>query len=232
QRFWLVVHARSEIDLLAAEFVAPGGRAGHEGLLRIQGQPVRGRPAILRARTSGPERMKAPSFLLLSLDGRPLQHVDLPRVDEDEFAGQIDLPAVPFRVAVAETDAGYQRVRRGLFHAELVEVRPDPADTIPAGEETALVYTIRNHGPAARFRIQATFGSRILDRVEPAVIEIPPGGEEAVTLRLTPLASESGQTLRLIVLATSEGTALPTSNSSVRELRVGQALAGPRPHLH
>ncbi|HXW07340.1 MAG TPA: hypothetical protein VD833_19040, partial [Vicinamibacterales bacterium] len=46
QRFWLVVHARSEIDLLAAEFVAPGGRAGHEGLLRIQGQPVRGRPAI------------------------------------------------------------------------------------------------------------------------------------------------------------------------------------------
>ena len=39
-RFWLEAQAQSDIFFVAVEFVKEGGRPGHEGLLRIQGQTL------------------------------------------------------------------------------------------------------------------------------------------------------------------------------------------------
>jgi hypothetical protein len=47
-RFWLEAQAQSDIHFVAAEFVKMGGRPGHEGLFRIQGEPVAGSPATLQ----------------------------------------------------------------------------------------------------------------------------------------------------------------------------------------
>ena len=65
-RFWLVVYGRTNVDLLSADFVRPGGRPGHEGLFEINGQPIAGRPATLRVRLSAPDG-NAPEFRLISV---------------------------------------------------------------------------------------------------------------------------------------------------------------------
>jgi von Willebrand factor A domain-containing protein 7 len=46
-RYWLEAQAQSDIHFISAEFVREGGRPAHEGLFRIQGQPVTGIPAVL-----------------------------------------------------------------------------------------------------------------------------------------------------------------------------------------
>src|SRR6185437_6183363 len=47
--FWLEAQAQSDIYLISSEFVRLGGRPGHEGLFKIQGQPLMGEPATMRA---------------------------------------------------------------------------------------------------------------------------------------------------------------------------------------
>jgi hypothetical protein len=122
QRFWLAARARTELGLVAVEFVRPGGRPGHEGWFEIHGQPIAGRPAMLRVRVSEPQP-DAPEFQLISPQGQPIQVVKLERLDDEEFLGRLDLPAVPFRVMVNGRDGlgvPYQRLSTHLFHAELV----------------------------------------------------------------------------------------------------------------
>src|SRR4051794_6895108 len=50
--FWLEAQVQSDIYFIKAEFVEVGGRPGHEGLFRIQGQPIAGRPATLQVSIS------------------------------------------------------------------------------------------------------------------------------------------------------------------------------------
>jgi hypothetical protein len=68
-RFWLVAHARSELDIISAGFVRVGGRPGHEGLMKISGRPPAASPATLRVNvsTSGARSVE---FYLMSMDGR------------------------------------------------------------------------------------------------------------------------------------------------------------------
>src|SRR5207253_1399824 len=47
-RYWVEVQAQSDIYFLGVEFVKKGGRPGHGGLFRIEGQPVAGTPATLQ----------------------------------------------------------------------------------------------------------------------------------------------------------------------------------------
>ena len=68
-RFWLVAHARSAREVRSAEVGRRGGRPGHEGLFRIAGAPIAGRPAMLRVRLSEPEERR-PVFELFSAKGR------------------------------------------------------------------------------------------------------------------------------------------------------------------
>src|SRR3569833_2372217 len=57
--FWLEAQAQSDIYLLKAEFVEVGGRVAHEGLFRIQGQPIAGRPATLQVSLSATQTRTA-----------------------------------------------------------------------------------------------------------------------------------------------------------------------------
>src|SRR5215510_866814 len=51
--YWLQAQAQSDIHIISAEFVRSGGRPGHEGFFRIQGQPLTGSAATLRVSLSG-----------------------------------------------------------------------------------------------------------------------------------------------------------------------------------
>ena len=123
-RFWLSVHAKSGLSLSAAEFVERDDFAS-DRLVRIQGEPIAGRPATLRVHVSS--AIGNPTFQLISLDAQPLQAIDLQSTDGREFSGAVTLPTEPFRVVVNGRDPSGSQVQRiwpGLFHGEAVEVVP------------------------------------------------------------------------------------------------------------
>lgn len=74
-RFWVQAGARSEIFLTGVQFVAEGGRPGHEGMFRIAGQPLAGRPATLETNLSGPA--KNARFELISEEGDAIKRVEM-----------------------------------------------------------------------------------------------------------------------------------------------------------
>jgi hypothetical protein len=224
-QFWFVVHGRSDVDLLGAEFVRPGGRPAHEGWFRIQGQPIAGRPATLRVNVSDLEP-ETPQFVLFSAEGQLLHRVELARVGPDEYVGPIELPAVPFRVAVTGVDSGgasYQRFHKGLFRAELVEVVPTSDEaTVQAGQETAVAFTIRNSGPRARYRIVAVYGGQVVTRVDPDVVEIDQDTEQRILVWLRVADSAAaGSSTDLRVTATADGPR-PSWNSAAQKITIAQ----------
>jgi hypothetical protein len=207
-RFWLSVRAKTDLSLTAAEFVHQDARFESDRLVRIQGQPIAGRPATLRVYVAS--AIKDPTFQLVSLDARPLQAVDLQSTDNLEFRGTVTLPTEPFRVSVTGRDESGIRVQRiwpGLFYGELIEVVPPAGETVTAGTEMPVTFTIRNHGPAVRLSLVASHDGRIVE-VEPATLELGPGAEGIATVGLAVPAD-----------------ARPTSEASVRLTATRDATA-------
>jgi von Willebrand factor A domain-containing protein 7 len=224
-RFWLVARGRSDLTLLSVDFVRAGGRPGHEGLFRIQGQPIGGKPAILRTRFSDSD-VQTREFILVSTDGRALRSVTLAPIDDEEFSGGIQLPLEPFRVAMKGLDAAgapYQRLFSGLFHAELVELRRTGGrETIAPGEDMAVTFSVRNVGPRARYRVVAVEARGLVTRVEPDVLEIEEGAEVPVAVWLrAPMNAKEGMGVELTITATSSGPRAST-NSAVERLTVAR----------
>ena len=185
-RFWLTVRAKTHLSLAAAEFVHQDARLESDRLVKIQGQPIAGRPATLRVYLAS--AIKSPTFQLVSLDARPLQAVDLQSTDNLEFRGTITLPTEPFRVSVNGRDESgiqVQRIWPGLFYGELVEVVPPAGETVTAGTDMPVTFTIRNHGPAVRLSLVSSSHRGKIVEVEPATLELGAGAEGIATVRLT-----------------------------------------------
>ena len=221
----MAVRGRSDRDVLTARFVRPGGRPGHEGLFPINGSPIAGRPATLRIALSEPDA-RLPEFELFSAQGRSIQRIALERVGDDEFVGEIALPAVPFRVGVRGTDADggrYQRMTGRMFHAETVEVVAPALEEITGGADRSLAFVLRNHGEPGRYRVTATVGGEVLTRVEPPVVDLAATSDQRVTVWLPASTFAAGRTsLELLVVASSEDPNRPSMNSAILRLAVLQ----------
>jgi len=222
-RFWMAVHARSDRNLLTAEFVRAGGRPGHEGLFRINGSPIAGRPATLRIALSEPEE-PLPVFELFSAQGRSIARVALDKVGDDEFVGEIELPKVPFRVGVRGADPDgdrYQRMSGRMFHGETVEVVPPPVNEVSAGADRPLAFILRNYGGSARYRLTATVGGQVLTHIEPPVVDLAPNSEQRVTVWLpTRTIDTAGSSLELLVVASSEDPDQSSTNNAILRLEI------------
>jgi hypothetical protein len=206
-RFWLSVHAKSDLSLDSAEFVEQAG--GSDRLVRIQGQPIVDRPVTLRATVSS--EAKDPTFQLVSLDGRPLQSLDLHSVDQSEFTGTITIPAEPFRVlmtASAESGARAQRIWPGLFHGEVIEVVAPGGESVTAGTEVPVTFKIRSHGPALRLALVASDHRGRVIPVNPPALDVAAGeeGRATVTLRV-PADAQPGSEVSVRVTATGDAKA-------------------------
>jgi hypothetical protein len=216
--YWLVVHARSELGLDEAAFLQVAGRPAHEGLFRIPGQPVAGRPAILRARVRR-EEVADVTFDLVSMSGARLQAIELspltPSGTEEEYVGEIpNLPSVPFRVRVSgldRTGAVYERVSRPAFHAATVEVVPPQMVTLSRGQQTAVTVSVRNVGAPMRLQIAAVLNATVL-RVEPATLQLNANESRDVTVWADVPAN--GTSLSPEIVVTAESPTDPTAANS------------------
>lgn len=229
-RFWLEVQAQSDIYFVAAEFVEKGGRPGHEGLFRIQGQPVAGTSATLEVTVSA-GATKSPQFYLVSEQGQVFQNLQMQAVDSSggvlEFVGSLALPSVPFRLAMMGHDSNdkpYQRFFANLFHAESVEVsaKPDLED-LHAGSTQQIAFTVRNIGVPRTFNITVTDTHQFVGQVEPKKLTLGAGESGIVRVDLT-VPGVTAEGLRedvVFVAASSAGP--PTSNSSVVRFSVSSS---------
>jgi len=222
-RFWLRVHAKSDLSLTRAEFVEHDAGPESDRLVRIQGEPIAGRPATLRVSVSS--TFKEPTFQLVSLAGRPLQAIDLQSTDNLEFIGTITLPIEPFRVLVDGRDTSGIRTERvwpRLFHGEVVEVVPPAGETVPAGTEVPVTFTIRNHGPAVRLNLVSSDHRGKVIPVEPPTLELGAGAEGIATVQLTvPADARPASEASIRLTATSDATAAAGGfNSASKTFRV------------
>jgi hypothetical protein len=234
--FWIEAQAQSDIYFLSAEFVREGGRPGHEGLFRIQGQPLAGMPATLQASLSA-AATKTTQFRLVSERGETIQKLRMHHVNSAreilEFVGTLDLPKVPFRVAVMGRDSHgrqYQRFYAPLFHAESVEVSPKvDFDELAAGTTKQATFTMRNIGFPRSFRMAVTDARQFVSKVEPKELSLGVGESGIIRVDLTvPAGTPPGVGDDVVVVATS--TAGPgTSNSSVVHFSVAPSTASQNP---
>jgi hypothetical protein len=224
-KFWIDTQVQSEIHFLRAEFVKEAGRPGHEGFFRIDGQPVAGKPSMIRASISA-EGARNAEFYLASERGDIIQRIQMRAVDSagEEFMGTADLPNAPFRVAVTGIDGNgkqYQRFFGSLFHAENLEVSWNHAfDELPAGSTNQVRFTVRNTGPNSTLKVTAVDAHQFVAKVEPAELTLASGQSGSVLINLAvPATAQPGTGDDVIVVVTS--TAGPTtSNSSVAHFSV------------
>jgi hypothetical protein len=227
-RYWLEVQAQSEIYFVSAEFVRRGGRPGHEGMFRINGQPVAGTPATLQATLSA-SATKTTEFHLVNERGAIIRKLPMETVNTDreflEFEGKVELPNVPFRVAVMGLDSNgkpYERFFSGLFRAENVEVSAKPDfDELAAGRSGKMVFTVRNIGAARTFNVTVTDAHQFVSAVEPKKLVLGAGESGTVVVDVSvPAGTAPGvEDDVVIVVASSAGPA--TSNSNVAHFSVG-----------
>jgi von Willebrand factor A domain-containing protein 7 len=235
--FWLEAQAQSDIYLISSEFVRLGGRPGHEGLFKIQGQPLMGEPATLQASLSATDA-KTTEFSFVSERGDVLQKLPMKASNADreflEFTGDVELPSVPFRVAVSGLDKNgkqYQRFEGRLFHAESVAVVPKLSfDELSPGAIREAAFDIRNLGPARSFKVTVTDAHRFVTAVEPPELAI--GAHQTVSLKVTmkvPLGTAGGTGDDLVVLVSST-SGMATTNAAVIRLTVAANAQGQPPH--
>ena len=235
--FWLEAQAQSDIYFIKAEFVELGGRPGHQGLFRIQGQPIAGKPATLQVSVSATQA-ETTDFEFASVQGDVIEKLHLNATDHDreflELTGEVPLPNQPFRVAVSGRDARgmpYQRFDSPLFHAETVQVVPKfRFDEIAAGQEKAGEFEVRNFGTARTFKVTVTDARKLVSSFEPKELSLPAHGSGTLKVQLTaPAATQPSFGDDLIVVVTStSGT--PTSNSAIVHLSVADKASAAEQH--
>jgi len=234
-RFWAEALAQSDIYFVGLEFVRKGGRPGHEGFFRIDGQPVAGKPAIIRASLSSASSAGARTaeFYLANERGEIIQKLEMNSINSahDEFAGTASVPDTPFRVAVTGIDSNgrqYQRFFGHLFHSESVEVLWNRAfEELPAGNAKQAEFTIRNSSFSRTFKLTVTDARRFAVSVEPVELTLGPGqsGTVLVDLMVPAGTSPGGGDDVVVVAASTAGPA--TSNSSVAHFSVTAPAANP-----
>ena len=221
-KYWLKAQAQSDIFFVSAEFVKRGGRPGHEGLFRIQGEPVTGTPAILQVSLSG-SATETTEFYLVTEEGQTIQKLQMDAVNSDrrfhEFVGSVDLPTLPFRVAVKGDDLNgkpYQRFFSNLFHVESAEVSSQlDFDELSPGSTKQVAFTVRNLGAPRTFKITVADAHQFVGKVEPKELTLGEGESGTVRVDLTvPVGTAPGVEEHVVFVATSvAGPA--TSNSSI-----------------
>jgi hypothetical protein len=225
-RFWLTVHARSDLSWGGAEFVEPDPRLERR-LVRIQGEPIAGRFATLRV--SAAPGIKSPTFHLVAVDAEPIRALEVQSTVDGELVSVIEPPREAFRVMVIGRDeAGFtvQRIAGGLVHAEPVEIVPPEGETVTAGATVPVIFTIRNHGPAAHLRLVASDGRGNVTPVDPAALELAAGGEAAATVQLNvpPPAERLSQASIRLTATSDPHAAVGGFNSAEKTYRI---VAGP-----
>lgn len=168
-----------------------GAMPPHQGLLAIDGEPGPGQSLYAVAALTG--IASPPQFQLRRKNFEPLAALPLEQdqTDAGKFFGPLTVPGEAFVVYAGGTDSAgyrYQRLVSVMVQPQTVTVTaPSPQDLRP-GVGTALVYQVRNAGPAGTFAISAADDRHYIASVAPASVTLATGATANVTVTLAPPA--------------------------------------------
>lgn len=109
----------SGIELVAFDFVEPGGRPGHEGMFPIKDAPRKGEKVSFSVNLPGAIREARLDFV--TKDGETISTAPMTRSGDSDYSGQCIVPASPFRIAIRGIDAQGSRFQR--FESRMREPR-------------------------------------------------------------------------------------------------------------
>jgi von Willebrand factor A domain-containing protein 7 len=225
-RFWLRAEVKSELYLLTAGFMYLGGRPGHEGYFRIAGQPLVGRPQLLRVTVSG--ALQSTEFRLVSASGGTIQPVNLQDAgssgDDHEYMGTVTLPPQPFRVAVSgrdENGLAFERWYLPQFHATTVQIQaPDIPDEVAVGSTVNLEFTLNNFGASDTFQIIAVDSTGTILQAQPPQLTISQSGSAKVIVPLNIAADKPVGTSVMVTITATSASNPEISNGISQEISV------------
>lgn len=223
----LAALGNSPIDFADFSFVELRGRIEHEGLFRLNGQPIRDNEYIARARAFGP--FASIAFERVALDGTPLGPIALSaggHIDAaaDEYVGNMTATETPFRIYARGVDASgaaFQRAYAPVFRGQTVKVEPVTASTtlIP-GATTPVEFRVSNLGVSGSFRITASDEARFAAGSTPALVSLGAGESTVVRVSMVVPAATTLDFDTLTVFARSTSNA-DIGNSALVGLRIG-----------
>lgn len=225
----LSVLGNSSIDLADFSFVELRGRPEHEGLFRLNGQPLLGETGIGRARVFGSysslqfERVALDGTIIEDLALTPGGHVD---AAEDDYVGSVLLPPEPFRIYVRGLDANGIEFRRAfapVFRGQTVKVEAITAGVkLVPGSTTLVDVQVTNLGAPDSFRITASDDALFVTGSTPSTISLGEGESMMVTVTLVIPDDTTRESDTLTVFAAS--TSNPEiGNSALVGLQIGVA---------
>ncbi len=166
----------TEIRIIDFSFAEVKGRAGHEGLFPVDGQPLNSIEQYITLTVAGD--IKTLAMKIIALDGTKISDVALTETSKNDISAdyfaKFKLPSQPFRIVIVGEDiagAKFERVYNQVYVGQTVSVKPVTKKPIllQANKASELLFTITNTGVKDTFVLSATKedGSAIsLDKTE------------------------------------------------------------------
>jgi hypothetical protein len=203
--------------------------------MTIDGEPGPDQPLYAIAALSG--IASAPQFQLRRKNFTALAPLALEQdqTDNGKYFGALTIPNQPFVVYATGTDSSgypYQRLVSVMVTPQTVSVIAPSRQDLRPGISTALVYQVRNDGPADTFAISATDDRHYITSVTPSTLTLATGASANVTVTLKPPAdARIGSSDSLTLSAQSTSVASLHNSASLTVLVSGVAQTPGRPDL-
>jgi von Willebrand factor A domain-containing protein 7 len=153
------VTGRGSLLLDRLEFIELAGRGGHEGFLKLSGQPQLGVTNFLRGALSG--GFSSAKFEFRKPSGESLGEVPMtPFTESDvkEFLGAHPIPVEPFVLYVSGKDSSgrdFQRVLPQIFAPQTIQISSVDQVTVSPGGTTTVPFRVTNLGQDDSFTVRA-----------------------------------------------------------------------------
>ncbi len=202
------------------EFANMAGRAEHQGLFKIDGNPIAGKTQTVRAVIFG--TLNVSEFSFRRPDGLLISRFPMARnsplgATRDDLVGHVIPPAGPFLVYVSGITPGghsFLRALPGQQVASSVEVRSaSNLTSVPAGRSTAVAFSVTNHGAPAAFALSAVDSKSFLSGAAPGPLTLGTDESRTVTVNVSPPA-DAAQATEFALTLTATGGSDATSNSA------------------
>ena len=212
-----------------------GAMPPHQGLLVIDGEPGPGQAlyavAALTGVASAPQfQLRRKNFELLS----PLS-LEQDQTDNGKFFGALTVPNEAFVAYATGADSSgfpYQRLVSVMVTPQTVSVTPPSRQDLRPGVSTALVYQIKNAGPAGTFATSATDDQHYITSVSPSTVTLATGASANFTVMLAPPAgARIGSSDSITVTAQSISVAASHNSASLTVFVTGAAQLAGRPNF-
>jgi len=219
QTYSVSVNVVSPTHIVDLGFVELKGRAGHEGMFPIDGQPLSTTEQFISLSMSGDTDNL--EMYLVALDGKVLKPVDLhlsSTIDTlSKYYGRVNLPSEKFKILVKGTDSAgnaFERLYNQVYVGQTVSVKPIRTRPVyfQPGKKSTIAFNVKNTGVNDTFKLEATQENGNTIALDITEITLDLNESEVVNVSFVVPESAKNKTEYAITLKASSTTNAESSN--------------------